>query len=286
VNPEYRAGSGGPRSGRRHGGRRAPQGTGGGGHYRPRSRWWFAAPFAAVMLVAGCSGVVDGTARPAANLAARPLTGPTIKQVLLGDSALSRILNQSFRIDPRFPPRFGGPETLQDDGYDSPVDCLGVASMLQQVVYQSGKVTHVAVETWRQAAVTMEVTDVREGVVSLPTAADANALFAEFSRQWRKCDGTTALLPESVFRLKAKTTNVQISDSVVAATVSIGWASPTSDEASIPSGRAVGVRGNCLVEVEVDFFNRSSTSHRWTGDLNAAPIDIAHAMMDKIRALS
>ena len=254
--------------------------------FRTRSRWCFAAPLAVVLLVAGCSGVVNGAARPAPNLTARSLTGPTIKQVLLGDSALSRILNQSFRIDPRFPPRFGGPETLQDDGSASPVDCLGVASMLQQVVYRSGKVTHVAVETWRQAAMSMEVTNVKEGVVSLPTPADADALFAEFSRQWRKCDGTTALLPESVFRLKAKTTNVQIADSVVAATVSIGWGSPSSDEASIPSGRAVGVRGNCLVEVEVDFFNTSNASHQGTADINTGPADIAHAMMDKISALS
>jgi hypothetical protein len=246
-----------------------------------------AALLAVVLLVAGCSGVVGGTARPAANLKARPLNGPTIKQVLLGDSALSRILNQSFRIDPRFPPRFGGPETLQDDGSASPVDCLGVASMLQQGVYQSGKVTHVAVETWRQAAMSMEVTNIKEGVVSLPTAADAQALFAEFSRQWRKCEGMTASLPESVFRLKAKTTNVQITDSVVAATVSIGWGSPSSDdEASIPSGRAVGVRGNCLVEVEVDFFNTSNASQHGTGDINTIPTDIAHAMMDKISALS
>jgi hypothetical protein len=89
-----------------------------------------------------------------------------------------------------------------------------------------------------------------------------------------------------VFRLKAKTTNVQITDSVVAATVSIGWGSPGSDEASIPSGRAVGVRGNCLVEVEVDFFNTSNQSRRGTGDINSIPVDIAHAMMDKISALS
>jgi hypothetical protein len=274
VNDTRRAGSGGTKIGAER------------SHHRTRSRWCLVAPVAVVMLVAGCSGVVDGTARPAANLTGRPLTGLTIKQVLLGDGALSRILNQSFRIDPRFPPRFGGPETLQGDGPASPVDCLGVASMLQQGVYQSGKVTHVAVETWRQAAMSMEVTNVTEGVVSLPTPADANALFAEFSRQWRKCDGTTALLPESVFRLKAKTTNVQITDSVVAATVSIGWGSPSSDEASIPSGRAVGVRGNCLVEVEVDFFNTSNQSRRGTGDINTTPADIAHAMMDKISALS
>jgi PknH-like extracellular domain len=267
VNAEHRAGGGGTESGRD----------------RASSRWCLAAAVAVVMLVAGCSGVVGGTARPAAM--ARPLTGPTIKQVLLGDTALARIVNQSFRIDPRFPPRFGGPETLQADGLDSPVDCLGVASMLQQAVYQSGKVTHVAVETWRQAAMSMEVTSVKEGVVSLPTAADADALFAEFTRQWRKCDGTTALLPESVFRLKAKTTNVQITDSVVAATVSIGWGSPGSDEATIPSGRAVGVRGNCLVEVQVDFFN-TNPSYQRTSDINTAPAEIARAMMDNISALS
>ncbi len=270
MNAAHRAGSGGTESGRD----------------RARSRWCLVAPLAVVLFVAGCSGVVSGVARPAANLKLRPLTGPTIKQVLLGDSALSRILNQSFRIDPRFPPRFGGPETLQDDGSAPPVDCLGVASMLQQGVYQSGKVTHVAVETWRQAARSMEVTNVKEGVVSLPTSADADALFAEFSRQWRRCEGMTALLPESVFRLKAKTTHVQITDSVVAATVSIGWGSPSSDEASIPSGRAVGVRGNCLVEVEVDFFNASNPSHQGTADINTTPADIAHAMMDEISALS
>ena len=122
------------------------------GRDRTRRRWCFAAPLAVVLLVAGCSGVVDGTARPAPNLTARSLTGPAIKQVLLGDSALSRILNQSFTIDPRFPPRFGGPETLQDDGSASPVDCLGVASMLQQNVYQSSNVKGVAAEAFRHAA--------------------------------------------------------------------------------------------------------------------------------------
>jgi len=251
-----------------------------------RSRWRYVAPLLLVMLVAGCAVAVGGTARPAPSLTPRSLTGPTIKQVLLGDSALSRILNQPFKIDSRFPPRFGGPEQLLDDGSGSPADCLGVAAMLQQVVYQSSKVKHVAVQTWRQAAISTEVTAVKEGVVSLPAAAEAQALFAKFSQQWRKCDGTTVPLPGSVFRLTAKTTDVQVADSVVAATVSTGFALPSSDSASIPAGRAIGVRGNCLVEVEVDFFNASNSSDQGSAAIDTSAAEIARNMMDKISALS
>ena len=256
----------------------------GGGN--PRSPRWLVTPLAVVMLVAGCATAVDGTARPGANFKARPLSGSTIKQVLLGPSALSRILNQSFRIDPHLPPRFGGPEALRDDGWDSPGDCLGVAAVLQQVVYQSSKVTHAAVETWRHVARSAEGVSVTEGVVSLPTAGDARARFAKFSEQWRTCDGTTSPLPGSMFRLNAKTTNVQAADSVVAATVSTGFASLSSDAAAIPAGRAIGVRGNCLVEVEVDFFSTSSPSRQRAGDVNTAAVEIAHAMMDSVSALS
>ncbi len=239
-----------------------------------------------MLLVAGCAGVVDGTARPGKHLTPQSLTGPTIKQVLLGDGALSRLLNQSFRLDTRFPPRFGGPEALQDDGSASPLDCLGVATMLQQGVYQFGRVKHVAVVTWRQVALSVDVTSVKEGVVSLPTAAEARALFARFSEQWRTCDGATSPLPGGVFRLNATTSNVQVAESVVAATVSTAFASSGTDSGSIPAGRAIGVRGNCLVEVEVDFFNRSNASPKGSGDINATAIDVAHAMMDKVSELS
>ncbi|MGO9732420.1 sensor domain-containing protein, partial [Mycobacterium sp.] len=80
--------------------------------------------------------------------------------------------------------------------------------------------------------------------------------------------------------------DVQVATSVLAATVSIGWASPNSDSTSIPEGRAIGVRGNCLVEVEVDFFNTSNPSHYESGDINTSAVDIAQAMMDRVSALS
>jgi hypothetical protein len=242
-----------------------------------------------VMLSAGCGVAVGGAAKPAPSPAPRSLTGQSVGHVLLGDRTLSRILKQSLNIDPRFPPRFGGDEDLQDDGTASPDDCLGVAAMLQRSVYRSSRVQEVAVETWRHAAMRADVTSVQEGVVSLPTAADADALFAAFARQWQECDGATTWLPGNMFRLKGKITNVQVATSVVAATVSIGWAppnsKPVSDSESIPAGRAIGVRGNCLVEVEVDFFNSSNALGQGSGNFDTYGIDIARAMTDKVGAL-
>jgi hypothetical protein len=239
---------------------------------------------AIVVLAAGCGGGVGGTAQPAANSTPRPLTGQTIDRVLLGGRALSRILKQPLNIDSRFPPRFGGAEMLRADGWDSPADCLGVASMLQQNVYQSSNVKGVAAEAFRHAAKS-EVTSVKEGVVSLPAAADAHALFAKFSRQWQKCDGTTLSLPDALFRLNARVTNVKAATSFLAATVSIGWKSSGSNSASMPAGRAIAVRDNCLVEVEVDFFDASIQSGHGSGDFDATAIEVARGMMDKVGAL-
>jgi hypothetical protein len=238
------------------------------------------------LLAVGCTAVVDGKARPASNSGARPLTGQTVRQVLLDDTALSGLLRQPFRADPHFPRRFGGRDQMPDDIPASSADCLGVATMLQRVVYQSADVKHVAVESWLHAARSVKVISVREGVVSLPAAADARALFAEFSAQWRKCDGTALPLPSSTLRLTADITDVRDANSVLAATLSMRLMLPGVDPAAIPEGRAIGVRGNCLVEVEVDFFNTSNPSHQGTGDINTTPADIAHAMMDKISALS
>ena len=238
------------------------------------------------LLATACTIVTGGKAQAPPSLGSRSLTGQAIRQVLLGDETLSRILQQPFIIDRRLPPRFGGPEALDDLGSTSPVDCLGVAEMLHQSVYDSSTVNDVAVENWRHTGMTADLTGVKEGVVSLPTAADANALFSRFAQQWQRCDGQTLVLPDPVLRLKATITNVQVAPSVLAGTVSITFASSGSDTVPILAGRAIGVRGNCLVEVEVDFFNASSRSLQGSSVTNATAFDIAQAMMDNVSALS
>jgi len=247
--------------------------------------------FLSVGLVAtGCTVVTGGKAQSPPNLGPQSLTGQTIRQVLLGDKTLSRILQQPFIIDSRLPPQFGGPEALRGFGSPAPADCLGVAEMLHQSVYPSGKVNDVALENWRHAAVPVKVTGVKEGVVSLPTPADANALFSSFAEQWQRCDGQALVLPDPILRLKAKLTNIQVTPSVLAGTVSIAFASSSPDEGAIREGRAIGVRGNCLVEVEVDYFNAPSNapsgSPQGSGAANAAAVDVAQAMMDRVSALS
>ncbi|WP_211145734.1 sensor domain-containing protein [Mycobacterium interjectum] len=238
------------------------------------------------MLAAGCAVNIGGKATPAPGLAPPSLGRPAVDHVLLGDDALSRILKQPLNLDLRFPPQFGGAEELEDPGTALPDGCLGVAAMLQQGVYGSSDVEEVAAAAWRHAAVPADVTDVKEGVVSLPTAADADALFATFARQWQECNGAQTSLPGGMFRLKGKITDVQVSDSVVVATVWEGWRSPDPDSVSIPARRAIAVRGNCLIEVEVDFFNSAPPSARGPGDVNDGAVDIARAMMDKVNALS
>lgn len=238
------------------------------------------------LLASGCTAVVGGKAQSAPRWAPRSVSGETVRQVLLGDTSLSRILKQDVTIDPRFPPRFGGPETLHNDRLPTPLDCLGVAAMLQQRVYQASNVKNVAFETWRHAAKSSEVTSVKEGVVSLPTAADADALFGRFSEQWQRCNGMAQPLPYNVVRLKATISNVENAASVLAATISIVLASPRSEWAAISAGRAIGVRDNCLIEVEVDFFNPPKWSSRQPGEINATAVHIAQSMMERVHELS
>jgi PknH-like extracellular domain len=238
------------------------------------------------MLVTGCSVAVGGTAQPAPDAAPRSLNGQIVKRVLLGRSALSRIVKQPLSIDPGFPPSFGGPEMLQGDRSAQPGSCIGVAVMLQQSVYQDSRVKNVAVETWRPDAESATVTRVKEGVISLPSAAEAEAVFTKFSRQWQKCDGETVPLAGGAFRLKVKVDGVQVAANVLTATTLIELDSPNPLLAdAIPAGRAIGVRDNCLIEVEVDF-DRPNPSRQGSGGADTSALDAAQVMRDKVGALS
>ena len=157
--------------------------------------------------------------------------------------------------------------------------------MLEQSAYRAGAVKGVAVQAWRHAATSVAVTEVKEGVVTLPTAADAEALFAAFSRQWQSCDGRTQPWSDNLFKLAATIDHVHVTNSVLGATVWLAFSASDKDADSIPAGRAVGVRGNCLVEVEVDFFNASSSSLRGHGGVPNRAEDIAQLMMARIGTL-
>ena len=238
-------------------------------------------------LAAGCGGVVAGTAKPAPNLKPRPLTGEIVRQVLVDGTTLSQMLNQPFVS--RKPPEFGGPDTL----YTSlpPADCLGVTAMLQKSVYQSGpqpaQVKDVASESWWNNGDPAQVISVIEGVVTLPSAAQAEALFATFSNQWQQCNGTTTTEQNGPISTTNAISDVRVANFVVAATNTATSVLPNMPALRpTPQARAIGVRLNCLVEAEVVFFGERRPSDPGSAKVDTSAIDIAHVMMDKVSALS
>ncbi len=244
-----------------------------------------------VALAAGCGAVVDGTAKPAPNIKPRPLTGATVSQVLLDDAALSRMLNQPFVS--RRPPEIGGPDKLdQKDSSVSPAACLGVTAMLHKSVYQSGpaQVKDVASESWWNNGEPAQVISVIEGVVALPSADQAQALFARFSEQWQRCNGTTTTEqtgPISTTNVISDVRVANASKTIVAATNTATSVLPNMPALQpTPQARAVGVQLNCLVEVEVVFFGDRRPSDPGSASVETSATDIAQAMMDKINALS
>jgi PknH-like extracellular domain len=237
-------------------------------------------------LAVGCGGVVVGTAKPAPNLKPRPLTGTAASQVPLDDVALSRMLAQPFVA--RQPPEFGGPDKLfQSDSQVSPAGCLGATTMLQKSVYEPAEVKDVAYESWWNDGDPAQVISVMEGVVTLPTAAQAEALFGKFSEQWQHCNGATATEQTGPISTTNVISDIRVTNTVVAVTNTATATLPNMPALQpTPQARAIGVRLNCLVEVEVVFFGDRRPSDPGSANLGTSGVDIAHAMMDKVSSLS
>lgn len=237
-------------------------------------------------LAVGCGGVVEGSARPAPNLKPKPLTGATVRQVLLDGTALSRMLSQPFVS--RKPGEFGGPEKLYARNEVAPqAGCQGVTDMLQKSVYQSADIKDVASESWWNNGEPAQVISVIEGVVSLPSAAQAQALFAQFSDQWQRCAGTTTTEQSGPISTTNAISDVRVaSSSIVAATNTATSVLPNMPPLRpTPQARAIGVQTNCLVEVQVVFFGGRRPSDPGSADINTSAVDVARAMMDKVSAL-
>ena len=246
-----------------------------------KSRWIVGLALLAVLT--GCTQSVTGTAHPAPGLKPRPLAAEGAKQVLLDDSALARILNQPFKVDTQFPPRYGDRDKLAHSyGPASPVECVGVVTTMDKGAYDSAPVQDVARQTWWHATDSVKVISVTEGVVTLPGISDATALFEQFTTQWKNCDGTSVELPGTTLSFTDTIGQVRVADSVLAATI-YDQAS-LSNSSPMPVARAVGVRANCLIEVEIAFFSTDNPSDQGTANLDASAIEIARTVMDRISA--
>lgn len=222
--------------------------------------------------------------------AASGVTGMSVKQVLLDGTELTKMLDQPFTTVTG-PPAYGGLEAMEDAS--SPGECVGVVDVAPKSVYASAGVQSYARETWIDSQpnsdgfkpLTTRVMFVKEAVVALPSPADAQALFASFTEQWKHCDGrpVNAADPDSgahphLHGTEMHITDVRITDDVLAASIVL------DESPKAPDTRAVGVRGNCIVGVLIAFTGTENATG--SGDPQTSSIQAVQAMMDKITALS
>jgi hypothetical protein len=159
--------------------------------------------------------------------------------------------------------------------------------MLQKSFYESSDVQDVASESWWNNGDPAQVISVIEGVVTLPTAARAEALFAKFSQQWQQCNATTTTEQNGPINTTNSISDIRVTNTVVAATNTATAVLPNMPPLRpTPQARAIGVQLNCLIEVQVVFFGDRRSSDPGSANLDTSAIDIAHAMMDKISDLS
>lgn len=240
---------------------------------------------ALALLVSGCTTVVPGTVRPAPGLAPTPVTGMAVRQVLLDDAELSKLAGRPFHSDPNLPPRFGGLDELPDAWESAaPQDCVGAAVGGQRSVYSSAGVRDAAHEFWdSSSAGDSSLTGVGEAVIALDSAAEAESLFEKFAQQWGGCDGVVVTRDDDEdSETSGEITDVSAEDAMLVATVR----TTVDGEAGLRVSRALAVRVNCVVDVDVFWFAEEDdySGAPPAGDTTAA--DLARAMLDKVRGLS
>ncbi len=231
----------------------------------------------AAVVLSGCAAApVDD--RPVVTIveAAQPSTAVPLAPFLPTASELSTVL----RTGPNAlmgAPVEGDSDVLLSsvaDAQATPVDCVGPAFRLQEIVYDASPVRSVATNTWAGGGFDGPPVTGFFGVVQMASPGAAQEFFASMTDQWRRCNGQTVALqvPGHGADELSRITDVAFGERVISANVlhaSGGTESPTGM-------RAVGLVGDCIVEVEL-------TDPRPAGDALGA-VAVADVILDKIAA--
>jgi hypothetical protein len=232
------------------------------------------------LLLAGCTKVADGTVIAAPGLQLGPISGGDLQKVLPTETEVADVLGESIPPDVDEPTEKGIlsdlPNGLATDADASPHDCVGVVAELQRSIYQATKMSEFASANWAQPrGSTSDLRRVVTAVVAFPTTSDAHDVFDAFAKQWRDCDGTLVKTPYENDFFSDDISNVRNENSVMSAEVEV--ARP-AHFVQWPNLRAIGVRANLLIEVELTLSSGTSAPSRFE---DSAPA-MAHSMMDRI----
>lgn len=234
-----------------------------------------AATAGAGALLAGCAGApVDQ--RPVVRIveAAQPLAAIPLGQFLPTAPELSTVLGTG-------PNGFMGQVVEGDDDMllgsvgeaaATPADCVSTAYRLQKVVYDEVMVRSVASSTWAGGDFASPPVSGFFGVVQMASAVDAQRFFAAITDKWRRCNGQTVALlqPGQGTEELSRIADVVLHGQVVSASV----LHASGGTAAADVSRALGLAGDCIVDVEI-------TDPRAAGDARPAT-GVAELMVDKI----
>jgi hypothetical protein len=233
-----------------------------------------AAVAGACVVLAGCAGApVDD--RPVVRIVdvARPAPAIPLGHFLPSAQELSTALSTG-------PNGFtgqlveGGADMLLrsvGDADATPPDCVGAAYRLQEAVYDGSPVQSVATNSWAGGGFDGPPVTGFFGVVQMANPVAAQELFATMTDRWRRCNGQTVARRQG--GELSRITDVAFDRRVVSAHVlhTSAGAAPASASTGM---RAVGMAGDCIVEVEL-------TDPRATTGTQSA-VGVADLILNKI----
>jgi PknH-like protein len=224
----------------------------------------------ACLLVTACAAPSDG--RPVVHIApaaqpsvSRPVAAalPTNDELIAafgGAGFVGQLVN-------------GGPDMLLqgvDDADATPVDCVSAGYRLEKAVYGASPVQSVASQTWTGGSFDSPPTSGFFGVVKFATSDDAKAFFAASADKWHRCNGQTLVLNQVAHGAQgtSKITDVRVDTRLVSALV--------LRDGGAAVERALGLAGDCVVDVEVTAADPASDAH--------GAVTVADLMLKKIGA--
>lgn len=190
-------------------------------------------------LISGCAPTVDGAAqRQVSPVASLTEVLPTAREV---SEAVGNVLDEAGA------PKAGSisvlPNGIRTSDDASPLDCLGAATPLMRVVYESGGVQAAAWQDYSRFGKGLTVSSAEAGVVRMESADAAARTFAAFVTKWKACDGTGV----NMQGLELKVTRVRVSGQVLTAVI----LSSDGHGDEFPTEHAVGVARDCIIDVDV-----------------------------------
>lgn len=213
---------------------------------------WLAGAASVVLLLAGCSTTVAGTAEPATI---------ALKMLPTDDEITSSVGNTLSTFG--FQPFVGGAEILPDgyrtDADASPIGCAAVTDTAPRIVYEPLPVVEAARQSYFNWDEGVDTSGADAAVVRLSTGDAAWSAFESFARQWKQCSGTTVVKhlrgtgTAGVDSGNDTVIDADISDVTVDGPVLSATVRTQQRPRGAPSRyeRVLGVRGDAIVEVSL-----------------------------------